>query len=60
MSYPSLCVGCAMGDHARHVRAHGIRPGLIGGTYCPCAGDCKAPDWPFAAASPVPPPKDER
>jgi hypothetical protein len=40
VSYPSLCGGCFSGNHSDHDRDHGIQPGLIGGTYCPCEGDC--------------------
>lgn len=40
MSLPSLCFPCSVGDHDKHNRDHGIRPGLIGGTYCPCEGNC--------------------
>lgn len=40
MSRPADCPSCAMGSHDRHDRAHGLRPGLIGGTYCDCTGDC--------------------
>lgn len=40
MSFPSLCAACELGDHEQHL--HGtVRKGLIGGSYCPCEGDCK-------------------
>jgi len=31
---------CTSGDHDRHNPEWGIRPGLIGGQYCACSGDC--------------------
>lgn len=40
MSYPVDCLGCTTGKHERHDPAHGITPGLIGGTSCDCSGDC--------------------
>lgn len=43
MSYPSLCTACYLGDHDKHDGKHRGLPGLIGGTYCPCPGDCKPP-----------------
>lgn len=42
MSIQMLCNGCALGDHTKHDPAHGLRPGLIGGSYCACTGDCAA------------------
>jgi len=40
MSIASNCGSCMAGDHTRHDRDHGIREGVIGGTYCDCSGDC--------------------
>jgi hypothetical protein len=40
MSFPHECPACYRGDHDRHNRGHGLTPGLIGGTYCPCTGEC--------------------
>jgi hypothetical protein len=34
------CGPCRWGNHDQHDRDHGILPGLIGGTYCACTGDC--------------------
>lgn len=57
MSIASDCGPCLNGDHAHHDRDHGIREGVIGGTYCACTGDCaerseRADDiWPKTTAS---------
>ena len=40
MSVQSDCPSCANGVHDNHDVDHGITPGLIGGTYCGCIGDC--------------------
>lgn len=40
MSLASDCPGCCVGDHDKHDADYGIVPGLIGGTYCDCKGDC--------------------
>lgn len=40
MSYPVDCPGCTMGKHERHNPSHGTIPGVIGGTWCDCPGDC--------------------
>jgi hypothetical protein len=40
MSYPRDCSGCAVGAHHRHNPDEGVMPGLIGGFYCNCTGDC--------------------
>ena len=40
MSISVDCSGCMRGEHDRHNRYHGTRPGLIGGAYCGCKGDC--------------------
>lgn len=40
MSLANDCTPCAVGNHAQHERDHGIKPGVIGGTYCACSGDC--------------------
>lgn len=34
------CIGCQDGDHTRHNPLEGAIPHLIGGTVCPCTGDC--------------------
>ena len=34
------------GNHAQHDQDHGIIPGVIGGTYCPCKGECEEKDRP--------------
>lgn len=66
MSVAAPCGSCLMGDHSRHDRDHGIREGLIGGSYCACTGDCAerfAADaaafrakYPMPDAPPDPPP----
>jgi hypothetical protein len=40
VSFSAPCPGCLMGDHERHERDWGIKPGLIGGSSCDCVGDC--------------------
>lgn len=40
MSIASDCYGCVMGEHEKHHRDWNITPGLIGGAYCGCEGDC--------------------
>ena len=40
MSVASRCGSCLMGDHDGHVYEFGLIPGLIGGAYCACGGDC--------------------
>jgi hypothetical protein len=36
------CPPCFWGNHEHHSRDHGTgtRPGVIGGAYCACKGDC--------------------
>lgn len=41
MSFPLFCGPCVRGDHAHHVPHEGGQGLLIGGTDCPCPGDCK-------------------
>lgn len=41
MSVQGDCGGCMAGDHTQHDTNWGITPGLIGGTYCGCPGDCE-------------------
>jgi hypothetical protein len=45
MSRAALCGGCLMGDHKRHERDRNIHPGVIGGEYCDCPGDCAEVFW---------------
>lgn len=40
MSRAADCGSCLSGDHSGHVRDWNITPGLIGGEYCACTGDC--------------------
>jgi hypothetical protein len=40
MSYPYPCAACSNGNHERHNPSEGTKPGLIGGTTCPCRGNC--------------------
>lgn len=40
MAVASDCGPCAWGNHTHHDRDHGTIPGLLGGTYCACTGDC--------------------
>lgn len=42
MSRAQECGGCMSGNHDQHDRDHGLRVGVIGGTYCDCTGDCAA------------------
>lgn len=41
MSIRVDCPACMSGNHEGHVQDWGLRPGLIGGSYCGCRGDCK-------------------
>lgn len=41
MSLAQDCPGCEIGVHSLHAPDHGIKAGLIGGTYCDCPGDCE-------------------
>lgn len=41
MSARLACAGCVLGNHDEHDPSWGLRPGLIGGWYCACTGDCK-------------------
>lgn len=43
MSIASTCPACMAGNHEGHDRAFGLKPGLIGGEYCACSGDCPPP-----------------
>lgn len=40
MSIAADCYACAAGNHTRHDRDWNLRPGLIGGAFCDCPGDC--------------------
>lgn len=40
MSLQADCPSCVTGDHDGHDANWGITPGLIGGSYCGCEGDC--------------------
>lgn len=40
MSLEMDCSSCMRGKHEQHNRSEGLRPGLLGGTYCGCSGDC--------------------
>lgn len=40
MSLESDCPSCMAGNHEGHVEPWDIHEGLIGGSYCACAGDC--------------------
>ena len=45
MAWLGPCGGCSMGDHSEHVEHwNNPGPGILGGAFCPCAGDCKSPD----------------
>lgn len=37
----ALCMACRYGDHAGHVARVAPPEGMLGGSECPCAGDCK-------------------
>lgn len=51
MSRASECNACIWGNHAEHVRDWNITPGVIGGEYCPCLGECETtPEAERAAA----------
>ena len=50
MSLEMDCSSCMRGKHEQHNRSEGLRPGLLGGTYCGCSGDCaerfdRAAEW---------------
>ncbi len=40
MSIAADCPSCMTGNHGGHVRDWNIIQGIIGGSYCPCTGDC--------------------
>lgn len=41
MSLSQQCPACIEGDHSGHEsNFNGHQPGLIGGVYCDCKGDC--------------------
>lgn len=45
MAALALCGGCGSGRHDRHVEHwNNPGPGVLGGAFCPCKGDCKPPD----------------
>ena len=40
MAIAKDCTACWNGNHEEHDANHGIKPGVIGGTYCDCKGEC--------------------
>lgn len=52
MSRALDCPACMTGDHEGHNRDWNIKPGLIGGEYCDCTGDCAERSAAAFAASP--------
>lgn len=40
MALISDCPACLVGYHGDHDPTYGCKPGLIGGMYCACTGDC--------------------
>jgi hypothetical protein len=43
----TTCSACQMGDHKRHVkRVEKVPDGMLGGSICPCKGECKGKNTP--------------
>lgn len=36
----ALCMSCRYGDHSGHVERVSPPEGMLGGSECPCKGDC--------------------
>lgn len=48
MSVLFKCPACEMGEHDKHVEHWDKAPfGVLGGSFCPCEGDCTPPRLPL-------------